>query len=163
MTALLAGSIALTALAHHSRANFDLDRTVQIEGTVTEFTWQNPHAFAVVEGKGADGQTRKWTFELNSTPVLTRFGWKPDTLKVGDRVTVTGNPDRDADRHFVYANLFVRDGQEIWAWGGPQLARPAVPTPEAAAAKSTDFAGVWRIQFKGDVLGRNRPDSQLVN
>jgi hypothetical protein len=161
---LLAAFAAGPALAHHSRANFDLDSTVEIEGTVTEFTWRNPHAFAVVEGKKAgSAETQTWTFELNSTPVLTRFGWKADTLKAGDKVTARGNPDRDANRHFVYANLFVRDGTEIWAWGGPQLTSPAPPSAEALAAKSTDFTGVWRVRFRGDVLGRNAPDTQLVN
>ena len=157
LAATLAALLAVApALAHHSRANFDLDSTVEIEGTVTEFTWQNPHAFAVVEGKKAgSADVQKWTFELNSTPVLTRFGWKADTLKAGDHVVARGNPDRNVDRHFVYANLFVRDGKEIWAWGGPQLTNPAQPSPEALAAKSTDFTGVWRVRFRGDVLGRN--------
>jgi hypothetical protein len=155
--------LATPALAHHSRSNFDLDSTVEIEGTVTEFAWNNPHAFAVVEGKKGDGPVEKWTFELNSTPVLTRFGWTPGTLKQGDHVVARGNPDRNPDRRFVYANLFVKDGQEIWAWGGPQLTSPPKPSAEQLAAKSTDFTGVWRVQFKGDVLGRNRPDTQLVN
>jgi hypothetical protein len=159
-----AAFIATPALAHHSRANFDLDSTVEIDGTVTEFTWQNPHAFAVVEGKKAgSSDVQKWTFELNSTPVLTRFGWKKDTLKAGDRVVARGNPDRNADRHFIYATLFVRDGKEIWAWGGPQLTNPAQRSAEALAARSTDFTGVWRVRFRGDVLGRNAPDTQLVN
>jgi Family of unknown function (DUF6152) len=160
LAALLA---AAPALAHHSRANFDLDSTVEIEGTVTEFTWQNPHAFAVVEGKKAgSADVQKWTFELNSTPVLTRFGWKADTLKAGDHVVARGNPDRNVDRHFVYANLFVRDGKEIWAWGGPQLTNPAQPSPEALAAKSSDFTGVWRVRFRGDVLGRNAADERKL-
>lgn len=155
--------IATSALAHHSRSNFDLDSTVEIQGTVREFSWRNPHAYVVVEGKKGDGPVEEWTFELNSTPVLKRFGWTPATLEVGDRVVARGNPDRDADRRFVYANLFVKDGKKIWAWGGPRLTSPPKPTAEQLAAKSTDFTGVWRVQFKGDVLGRNRPDTVVVN
>ena len=147
-------------LAHHSRANFDLESVVEVEGVVTEFTWRNPHAFTVIESKAADGSTERWTFELNSTPVLKRFGWTADTLKVGDRVVARGNPDRDTSKHFIYANLFIRGGDEIWAWGGPPVAQP-----EAVTASSTDFSGVWRIRFNAgfDVLGRNRPDTALVN
>ena len=152
------------ASAHHSRANFDLDTTIDVEGTVTEFTWQNPHAFAVVEGhKAGSTQTQKWTFELNSTPVLIRMGWSPDTLKVGDRVVARGNPDRNADRRFIYATLFVRDGQEIWAWGGPQLSQFA-SAPAPSAASSTDFTGVWRLQRRtAPLTGAQADDRVLVN
>jgi hypothetical protein len=148
------------ALAHHSRSNFDLDSVVEIEGVVTEFSWRNPHAYAVVERTKEDGTKEKWTFELNSTPVLKRFGWTPDTLKVGDHVVARGNPDRDPQRRFIYANVFVKDGHDIVAWGGP-----AVKGPKLAARGSKDFSGVWRIRFDAgyDVLGRNRPDTQLVN
>jgi hypothetical protein len=150
------------AHAHHSRSNFDLENVIEVEGTVTEFTWRNPHVFVVIEGKGPDGELREWTFELNSTPVLRRFGWDPASLQVGQHVVARGNPDRDGDRRFVYANVFVYDdGHEIWSWGGP--ARPV--TPVAAPSGSEDFSGVWRILFEQgfDVLGRNRPDDELVS
>lgn len=145
------------APAHHSRSNFDLESVIEIDGVVTEFTWRNPHAFAVVESANDAGETEEWTFELNSTPVLGRFGWTADTLEVGDRVVARGNPDRDADRRFVYANVFVKDGEEIWAWGGPRTAGPEVASE---AEGSTDFSGVWRIQLTRDVLGADSPDER---
>jgi hypothetical protein len=146
------------ALAHHSRSNFDLDKTIEIAGVVTEFSWRNPHAYAVVESTEPDGAKEKWTFELNSTPVLKRFGWAPDTLKVGDEVVARGNPDRDPNRRFIYANTFIKAGREIVAWGGSQ-----VTGPKLATRGSNDFSGVWRIRFEGDVLGRNTPDTKLEN
>ncbi|HLF12767.1 MAG TPA: DUF6152 family protein [Gammaproteobacteria bacterium] len=160
VAALFAAFSTIPALAHHSRANFDLESTVEVEGVVTEFTWRNPHAFAVVESTKPDGSWEQWTFELNSTPVLKRFGWTPDTLKVGDHVVARGNPDREPQKRFIYASVFVKDGKEIWAWGGPPIA-PPVPVTEG----SKDFSGVWRIQFNQgfDVLARNRPDTALVN
>ncbi len=146
--------------AHHSRSNFDLDAVAEVEGVVTEFSWRNPHAFAVVTATDAEGNETDWTFELNSTPVLGRFGWTRETLKVGDRVVARGNPDRDANKRFLYASVFIRDGEEIWAWGGPP--REAPPPVEQG---SRDFAGVWRIRFgpRFDVLGADRPDDVLVN
>jgi hypothetical protein len=160
-SALSAAALAATgapALAHHSRSNFDLDKTVEVKGVVTEFSWRNPHAYAVVESTKPDGTKEKWTFELNSTPVLKRFGWTPSTLEVGDEVVARGNPDRDPNRRFIYANTFEKDGHEIVAWGGP-----AVAGPKLASQGSKDFSGVWRIRFEGDVLGRNNPDTKLVN
>lgn len=167
--AIVVGSLSILALAplgprpasaHHSRANFDLDSVVEVRGTVTEFSWRNPHAYVVVESTAKDGTKAKWTFEMNSTPVLKRFGWTPETLKVGDRVVAHGNPDRNRKRRFVYALNFVKDGQTIVAWGGPHVAGPKLAT-----AGSADFSGVWRIHFGPgfDVLGRNRPDTKLVN
>lgn len=157
---LIAATLATSVLAHHSRANFDLESVVEVEGIVTEFSWRNPHAFVVVESADDNGGT-EWTFELNSTPVLNRFGWTKDSLAVGDHVVARGNPDRDANRRFIYSNVFVRDdGSEIWSWGGPPVGQP-VPVTQG----STDFSGVWRIRFNAgfDVLGRNRPDSELVS
>jgi hypothetical protein len=156
--AALAALSAAPALAHHSRSNFDLDKTIQIDGVVTEFSWRNPHSYAVVESPQPDGTKEKWTFELNSTPVLKRFGWGPNTLEVGDEVVAKGNPDRDPNRRFIYANTFIKGGREIVAWGGPQVAGPKL-----ASRGSTDFSGVWRIRFEGDVLGRNNPDDKLEN
>lgn len=148
------------ASAHHSRANFDLDSVIEITGVVTEFSWRNPHAYVVVQSTDQDGAKVKWTFELNSTPVLKRFGWTPDTLKIGDRVVAHGNPDRNPQRRFVYALNFVKNGHKIVAWGGPHVAGPKLATQG-----SKDFSGVWRIRFGPgfDVLGRAHPDTKLVN
>jgi Family of unknown function (DUF6152) len=156
----MGAGLCAPAVAHHSRSNFDLDTVAEVEGVVTEYSWRNPHSFAVVTATDDNGNETEWTFELNSTPVLKRYGWTPETLHVGDRVIARGNPDRNPDRHFLYASVFVRDGEEIWAWGGPPL-----PPPPPVTEGSSDFSGVWRIRFDPgfDVLGRNRPDTELVN
>jgi hypothetical protein len=158
------------ALAHHSRSNFALDQVIEMEGVVTEYAFRNPHAFVVVAVEEAPGETHEWTFEMNSTPVLARFGTTRDSLQVGDHVVARGNPDRNAERRFVYANVFVKDdGSEVWSWGRLNAPAPGTPPPGAAPAPaqvagSTDFVGVWRIQFQAgfDVLGADRPDTELV-
>ena len=96
---------ALPTAAHHSPAQFDMSRDVMLEGTIKEFSWRNPHSFAVIERTLADGRKEQWTFELNSTPVLQRWGWTRDTLRVGDRVVARGNPDNDAERRFLERRL----------------------------------------------------------
>jgi hypothetical protein len=166
-TALLAGALlASPALAHHSRANFDLDREIAIDGVVTEYAWKNPHAFVVVRTTTEDGSTQDWTFEMNSTPVLLRMGTTADSLKAGDHVIAHGNPDRNPDRRFAYTTKFDKDdGTEVWSWGKPDYASGNQLAAGEDDAGSTDFTGVWRIQFQPsyDVLGRNRPDTELVN
>lgn len=159
----LACAAAAPALAHHSRANFDLQSEITIDGIVKEYAWRNPHAFVVVETTDESGQTHEWTFEMNSTPVLARFGTTRDSLRVGEHVRARGNPDRDPERRFVYALNFTKDdGSEVWSWGKP--ADPnAAPAAPAEVAGSMDYTGVWRIIFERDVLGANRPDTELVN
>ena len=165
-TAILAGAtLAAPALAHHSRANFDLDREITVEGVVVEYAWKNPHAFVVVETTAEDGSSEQWTFEMNSTPVLLRMGTTADSLSAGDHVIAHGNPDRDPERRFAYTTKFDKDdGTEVWSWGKPTYAGGNQLAATDEQAGSSDFTGVWRIQFQPsfDVLGRNRPDTELV-
>ena len=90
----LVASAALPALAHHSFAMFDQSKQVTLVGTVKEFQWTNPHAFIHVEVPAAGG-TEVWDIELNSPNNLKRQGWKPTSLKAGDKVTLVANPLRD--------------------------------------------------------------------
>jgi hypothetical protein len=91
--ALLLGSGS--ALAHHSFAMFDQTRQVSLVGTVKEFQWTNPHAFIHIEVPQSGGPTEVWDIELNSPNNLKRQGWKPTSLKAGDKITLTANPLRD--------------------------------------------------------------------
>ena len=72
--------------AHHSRANYDMEKFLEYDGTVVEFAWSNPHAFAVIEIADASGQPTKLLLEMNSKPILSGMGWTGDTLQVGDRI-----------------------------------------------------------------------------
>lgn len=161
LVAALAGT---PALAHHSRANFDLDSLVEVEGTVTEFAWTNPHVFVVVEGrKAGSADVHEWTFELNSTPVQIRSGWTANTLKAGDRVVARGNPDRDANRRFIYGSVFLRGSEEIVVRRIPAGTVPPPTTAEQQAAKSTDFTGVWNTRSRAEQILGSTADTQLVN
>lgn len=157
--AALAAALCAPASAHHSRANFDMDAEIDFTGTIKEFAWRNPHAYLVVEGPDASGQTVDYTFEMNSTPVMMRYGWTPESVAVGDRVTVRGNPDRDTAKRFAYTAVVVtEDGRELWSWGEGAIQAPQAPVPP-----STDFAGAWTFAPAGgfNPLGLDRPDDVL--
>lgn len=158
-TAALAAALAAPAFAHHSRANFDMDREIDFTGVIKEFSWRNPHAYLVVEGVGDSGQTVEYTFEMNSTPVMARYGWTRESVAVGDHVTVRGNPDRDAAKRFAYTTVVVtEDGRELWSWGEGARQAPPAPVPP-----SLDFTGVWTFAPEGgfNPLGLDRPDDVL--
>jgi Family of unknown function (DUF6152) len=89
--ALLAG----VAQAHHSGAAFDPTKPVTLSGKVTKVEWLNPHARFYIDVKGADGATVNWNIELPSPNTLMRKGWRRDSLKTGDQITVLAAPARD--------------------------------------------------------------------
>lgn len=105
----------LTAHAHHSfAAQFDREQTVEFTGTVTNVEWTNPHSRFYVEASDPDlddDTPVSWNIEMVSANVLMRQGWRHDTLKVGDVVTVTATRARK-DPHVVNASTVNRDTGE---------------------------------------------------
>ena len=94
----LVGLLALIAAgplaAHHSFAMFDGKQSVTLHGTVKEFQWTNPHCFIqiLVPDQGA---LTEWSIEMSSPADIYRQGWRPGTLKPGDKVTLVIHPTRD--------------------------------------------------------------------
>jgi len=87
---------ASSAFAHHSFAMFDQSKVVTIQGTVKDFRWTNPHVFIQVMVKNDSGTEDEWSIEMTSPEHLARVGWRPVTLKPGDRVTLNIHPMHDA-------------------------------------------------------------------
>lgn len=84
--------VPVVTLAHHSGSEYDRT-TVEIEGTLVELVWQNPHVhFGVRTTK--DGKPVVWDIEANSLSILRRTDANPDNLKLGDRIKVAGAPSR---------------------------------------------------------------------
>jgi thiamine monophosphate kinase len=82
--------------AHHSfSATYDSSQKVEIEGSVKEFVWRNPHSFMRLDVVDKDGTTKTWTLEWGSTNDLTQAKITRTTLKPGDKLVVTGEAPRD--------------------------------------------------------------------
>jgi hypothetical protein len=82
--------------AHHSfSATYDSSRKVEIQGSVKEFVWRNPHSFMRIDVMDQDGTTKTWTLEWGSTNDLTQAKITRTTLKPGDHLVVTGEAPRD--------------------------------------------------------------------
>jgi len=92
---------AATASAHHSTANFDKSKEQTVTGTVKFFGFVNPHSFVDMDVTDAAGKTELFKVFAPGRVLLTRYNWKPGDMKAGDKVTITGNPDR-SDPHFMY-------------------------------------------------------------
>jgi uncharacterized protein DUF6152 len=93
-SSLALGLLALAgtpAKAHHSfDAEYDSKKIANFTGVVTQIGWQNPHAYIFINYKDESGETKSLRFELGPPYALLRGGWKKDTVKIGDTITVEG-------------------------------------------------------------------------
>jgi len=121
--ALLAAAGLLMAvtplLAHHSfAAEFDGEKPVDLTGTVTKVDWVNPHSWVYIDVKGADGTVANWGLETGPPNVLYRAGWRKDTLKPGDAITVHGFIAKDGSHTVAAREITTPDGRKLFA-GSP--------------------------------------------
>jgi hypothetical protein len=93
--------VASATSAHHSTANFDRTKEQSVTGTVKFFGFTNPHSFVDLEVTDAAGRTELFKVFAPGRVLLMRYDWKPSDMKAGDKVTITGHPDR-TDAHFMY-------------------------------------------------------------
>jgi hypothetical protein len=120
-TALLLVAAA-PAMAHHSFAMFANDKTITIDGTVKEFEWVNPHSWIHLTVVSASGTPEEWAFEMGSPGQLASHGWKKDTVKVGDKITMVAHPMKDGSHGGSQMTVKLANGTMM---GG-------VPRPPAA-------------------------------
>jgi hypothetical protein len=151
--AALSGAVVVTAptLAHHSPARFDLARVVTLDGMVARYDFTNPHVYIYIDVAGADGEVTTWELEASSTPNLVRRGWGPDSLHVGERITVDVNPPRDGAVRTARAQIITfDDGRRLAVRGGGSVVPPA-----AADVRADALAGVWLGRYGLAQVGTN--------
>lgn len=107
----LAFGNAGSAAAHHSHAMFDTAREVTITGTVTNFSYRNPHVFLHVDVKGDTGDVVSWAVEMSNITNMGRRGIYGSTFRIGDVVTVKLNPLRDGRPGGNYTSIIAADGK----------------------------------------------------
>jgi hypothetical protein len=118
-------AIAVPLSAHHAFAvEFDAKKQVTLSGVVTKVDWSNPHTYFYVNVKEESGSLVNWTFETAGPNTLAKLGWDRNSLRVGDKVTVTGYRARGASNIASARSIVLADGRKVSAGspvdGGPQ-------------------------------------------
>jgi Family of unknown function (DUF6152) len=125
MRSKLVGLIAVTALgmgvagtqvsAHHSQSQFEPEKTISVEGTLTTASWSNPHTLFVLEGKkvGSNDAAQEWTVEGPTPRQLEAKGWGRTVSKAGDKITFEGRPRRDGQPELLLLSVTLGDGKTI--------------------------------------------------
>jgi hypothetical protein len=100
------------AQAHHAFSMFDMTKTLTLMGTVKEFQWNNPHSFIQLLVP-VDGAMQEWSIEMGSPMNLMRIGWKPTSLRAGDKVTVVIHPAREVTNSGSFISGMASDGKRL--------------------------------------------------
>jgi hypothetical protein len=101
------------ASAHHGLARFDTTHIVTMKGTITRFDWINPHAYVYADITDQHGKTANWMLECGSLGMLSRFGWSPDVVKKGDKVTVYGFVAKDGSPYMALQTIELPNGKSL--------------------------------------------------
>ena len=88
-------AVTVPVSAHHSFAMFDKSHVVTVKGALNKLEWSNPHVYLFVTVAGADGVSKEYIIEGGSINILSRKGWKVNTVKVGDSISVSFYPLKD--------------------------------------------------------------------
>ena len=133
---------ATTAAAHHSRAIYDQNRSLTIDGVVTKFEWSNPHVYLYVEAQTAAGESIVWEIEHGSTTAMGRRGWSRNTFAAGDPIIVHANPARDSSRYMALVASVEKAG--VTYIGRGSLAGEYSESLRSSV-KATGLTGIWVV------------------
>jgi hypothetical protein len=105
-----------SAAAHHAfAAEFDINKPVNLTGTVTKIEWTNPHAWLFIDAKDDSGTVHNWAIELVGINDLLRLGWGRDKVKAGDSISVVGFGARNGTNTANAASVTLAStGELLW-------------------------------------------------
>lgn len=143
-TALVIVSSA-PALAHHGIGRFDPTGHLEVEGTLTDLDFVNPHSYVYFDTVGADGAVIEMQCEMRAATVLRRSGWSPEMFVPGVTIKIVGRPHRD-DPHYCYADtLTIGDAPTLERYQqlGSDSAADRGDRPLRLASGVPNLSGDW--------------------
>jgi Family of unknown function (DUF6152) len=104
---------AVAGFAHHGTAAYQEDKWITVTGTVTEFSFANPHTLVYLDVKQSDGRIAKWQGEMTSPNHLVRAGWTKNTLEPGEVITISGLPAKKGMSAMWIRKIVKANGTEL--------------------------------------------------
>ena len=141
---------ASDAAAHHSNSGYDREKQITVTGELTEVQWANPHVYIYIKQKLDDGSVISWTIEGFNPAGMRRIGFDKDTLTVGDKLTIIGNPSRNSAKQSIYPNEIFKsdtkllDEKEFFA---KALSEPTLPDVGVDTIE-----GIWNVPLTPSII-----------
>jgi hypothetical protein len=156
---VVACAMAVPALAHHSfSAEFEADKTAELSGEIVQVWWNNPHIRYRLQVEGEGGATEDWELQASSITAMQQLGWSQTTIKVGDRLTVSGQVGRNGTKKLYVRSIVRPDGSRL-VTGRGDATGPDPNQVHATPGKRyaygpvrndypVDITGPWRNRYK---------------
>jgi len=121
--------MALPVAAHHGSAVFDTGKKVTLKGTVKEWVYSNPHCLLSLDVTGEDGKMVQWIAEGQAPNVIFPVGYRKDSFKAGDQVTVIVEPVKNGRPMGRILQAVLADGRTLGVASSPPPATSSAPQP----------------------------------
>lgn len=106
------------AFAHHGDAAFNVKKLITVKGTVTGFTFFNPHTEVFIRIMYSNGNVVEWRGEMSSPNMLAREGWTRSTLKKGEKIELVGYPAKNGEPTLRVRKVIASNGKELYPPAG---------------------------------------------
>lgn len=156
---LLAFLMGASAISHHSLLGYDTNELVELQGEVTDIFWRNPHIRLTISTTAESGEEAVWTVEGSPVNTMERLGISPETVHVGDLVTIVGHPSTRLENTvdpvqmtLVTGEALVLDRESALEFGliDPDAALGAAVNDEAVEAAIREAHGIFRVWSNRD-------------
>lgn len=105
--------VSIPLFAHHGSASYALDKRVVLKGTVTRWLYASPHLLLMLDVKDENGEVTHWVLESQSPTVMYPSGYRKDSFKPGDEVTVTASQARNGKPVGRIIEAITADGTKL--------------------------------------------------